>query len=521
MFPSLATALQVVSYAIFLAMSSTTTDKNQPSDPNINKGSVDMLQLSARSASKEMSEGRITAEELMIATLDRIEKLNPKYKAIHSLRSRSELINEAKRCDQQNNKLSNQGKLCGIPIAIKDLSNAAGLPTTMGGSPLHYFNYPSESDLFVQRIQEEGAIVIGKTNAPELGLGSHTYNRRWGITRNAYDPNKSAGGSSGGAAAALATRMLAIADGSDMMGSLRNPAGWNNLYSHRPTAGIIEDNSPPNPTNPLPYPISTVGPMARSPLDLALLLEVMATPKSFNAAEVADKPSVEGMRIAWLGNAIDYPVENGILNLCRSALHSFSDIGVTIDDLNDPVFDSQELWKSWTTIRSKIVSTSFPLPAPLLRLLLPLIPVREELKWEVQRGLNISEGECAEAAKIAATWSKHLEEVLFEKYDALALPTAQTWAFPAEWKFPQEIGGKHMDTYHRWMEIVLPGSLAGLPCTTIPAGFAEDDEGRRTNRCMGIQLLGKRESDAKLLNIAQAYHGVADWPSAVQPPLVV
>jgi hypothetical protein len=171
--------------------------------------SPELLDLSARSLAESLSNGSTTAEDLMKATLERIDRFNPKFNAIVSLRDREELLEEARQCDKQRS----TGKLCGIPIAIKDLSNVAGLPTTMGGSLLYRFNYPSVSDVFVQRILDEGAIVIGKTNAPELGVGSHTFNKRWGTTVNPYDTTRSAGGSSGGAGVALATRMLCLADG--------------------------------------------------------------------------------------------------------------------------------------------------------------------------------------------------------------------------------------------------------------------------------------------------------------------
>ena len=385
----------------------------------------------------------------------------------------------------------------------------------MGGSPLFRYNYPTTSDPFAKHILDEGAIVIGKTNTPELGVGSHTFNKRWGTTVNPYDPTKSAGGSSGGAAVALATRMLCLADGSDMMGSLRNPAGWNNCYSHRPTAGIIAESTGPNSpdVNPLAYPISTPGPMARTPKDLALLLDIMAGTSKFDVDTFEDRPNIEGMKIAWLGDWNgEIPVEEGICTLCRESLLSFAKKGAIVDDMPEPVFGIKELWKSWTTVRCKIIAgNNFNYPSLLLRAFLLVAPMREELKWEIRRGLEVSEEDCKQAGDIAQQWSARLEE-LFSEYDALALPTAQTWPFPAEWRWPQQIEGTEMTTYHKWMEIAMPGSLAGVPCTTIPAGFGKN------GLPMGIQLLGKRGDDAKLLNMAQAYHAEVDWPSKRPPP---
>jgi Asp-tRNA(Asn)/Glu-tRNA(Gln) amidotransferase A subunit family amidase len=230
----------------------------------------EILGWDATRLSEELESGEITATALMNLTLARIDELNPTLNAIILLRHRDELLEQARIADASPRK----GWLHGIPTAIKDLSNIRRLPTTMGGSPLYPDFVPSDSDPFVDRLLEAGCIVIGKTNAPESGLGSHTFNDRWGTTFNPYSTQNSAGGSSGGAAVALSARMLAFADGSDMMGSLRNPAGWNNVYSIRPTAGLIEPDTTDG--NLLPYPISTVGPMARSPRDLARLLETMA-----------------------------------------------------------------------------------------------------------------------------------------------------------------------------------------------------------------------------------------------------
>jgi amidase len=297
-----------------------------------------------------------------------------------------------------------------------------------------------------------------------------------------------------------------------MMGSLRNPAGWNNIYSCRPSAGMIDSDNAATPENPLQYPISTPGPMARNPMDVAFLLEIMATKEKFDANDVKESPSVDGMRIAWLGDwGGAYPMEDGILELCRGALDTFSEIGVTVDDL-EAIFDDKDLWRSWTTIRSKVISGNFPIPKPLLRVFLFFAPIRDELKWEVRRSIDISKDECTQAGEIANEWSQCLTD-LFQKYDALALPTAQTWAFPADWRWPQEIARRKMDTYHRWMECTLPGSLGGLPCVTIPAGFGEN------GLPMGVQLLGKRGTDAKVLNLAQAYHVRNDWPGNNPPAL--
>ena len=241
-----------------------------------------LLQHDASTLSTLLERREVSAAKLMEETLQRIDDINPVVNALISLRSRQDLLTAAKEADAELDEGRKRGTLHGIPIAIKDLSDTAGILSTKGGSPMHSDRIPDTDDLFVSRLKEAGAIVIGKTNAPELGLGSHTFNQQFGTTYNPYDKSLTAGGSSGGAAVAISTSMLCIADGSDMMGSLRNPAGWNNIYSLRPTAGMIDENSANNNNNNnnnkavLPYPISTCGPMARTPRDLSLLLDILA-----------------------------------------------------------------------------------------------------------------------------------------------------------------------------------------------------------------------------------------------------
>jgi amidase len=465
----------------------------------------DILCLDAYTLSKEMESGHVTSLQLMKATLERIQEVNPELRALINVLPDSILLEKASEADKN----PRQGWLHGIPIAIKDLSDAAGFPTTLGGSPLvSHTNVAKTSDDFCQRLEDAGAIVIGKTNAPEHGLGSNTFNRKWGSTLNPYLREKSAGGSSGGAAVAIAARMLCMADGSDMMGSLRNPAGWNNIYSHRPTAGMMRQNGKSDDCDPLAYPISTVGPMARAPRDLALLLETMSE-NVFHALSLPS--SVHGMRIGWLGDWDGaYIMEPGIQELCRKALNTFQQAGVKIHDINKPLFDAAKLWDSWTTIRSRIVSTAAI--ADYGKDTLLTSEVKNEFIWEVKRGLALKDSQVQDAAKVAQDWSDYASAV-FEVYDALALPTAQVWPFDAKLNWPRSICDREMDTYHRWMEVVVPCSLGGLPCVTIPAGFGEQ------GLPMGIQLLGARGSDVKLLALAQAYHVHTDWPSK-RPPLV-
>jgi amidase len=473
--------------------------------PNANTENI--LSMDACSLSKELEARRLTAEQLMEATLHRIEELNPRCNAIISLRDREELLDEARQADR----IPRKGWLHGIPVAVKDLSHVAGIPSTMGGSPLYQNFTPAINDPFVTNILGQGAIVIGKTNTPESGLGSHTFNSKWGTTTNPFNSSKSSGGSSGGAAVAVSTRMLCIADGTDMMGSLRNPAGWNNLFSHRPTAGMIPGAIPDN-VNPLDYPISTAGPMARSPMDVAHLLEAMAGNDKFDSSTVSSNGSVKGMRIGWLGDwGREYSFEEEIIPLCRKALDVLNqNENVVVDDLSDtPLFEANKLWKSWNNVRGAVVSSSFIQLFGENRLLGDDSQIKDNLKWEISKGKEVTKEDLKQAGEVAKEWASCLETV-FDKYDALALPSAQVWPFPSEWEWPKHIGEKDMDTYHRWMEVAVPVSFGGLPCSTIPAGFGDN------GLPMGVQLFGKRGDDTKLLRIAQAYHKHTKWPHKIE-----
>jgi amidase len=355
-----------------------------------------------------------------------------------------------------------------LPIAIKDLADAKGVPTSQG-SPAFAGQVAARDSLHVARLRAAGAIVIGKTNTPEFGLGSHTYNPVHGVTCNPFDKTRSCGGSSGGAAVALASGMLSIADGSDMMGSLRNPAGWCNVYGMRPTWGLV----PATPEGEsFLHPISTNGPMARSPGDLALMLGVMGGPEARQpygcaAPDLSVGAGVNGARIAWLadwGGA--FPYEEGIAPLCEAALEVLAEQGAEVEPLSPP-FDWDLLWHSWTTLRSWAIAAQL---GPLLEAPETRDQLKPEAIWEIERGRALSALEVHKASEIRSEWFR-VAAGLFETYDALALPTAQVWPFPVEWDWPREVAGHAMDSYHRWMEVMVPASLAGLPAVAMPAGF--------------------------------------------------
>ena len=442
----------------------------------------------------------LSCVEVMADHLDRIARLNPVHNAIVSLRPADDLLAEAAAADAELAAGRSRGWLHGIPQAPKDLTETAGI-ATVRGSPLFRDHVPRHDSILVERLRRAGAIVIGKTNVSEFGLGSHSYNPVFGTTRNAIDPGLSAGGSSGGAAVALATGMLAVADGSDMMGSLRNPAGWNGVFGFRPSFGRV-------PRGPVPElyldQISTEGPMARDVADLAMLFSTIAghdprVPMSLDGDGAGFAhllvPATRGLRIGWLGDLGGHlPTQPGVLETCEAALRVFEDLGAIVTPLR-PGFAMERLWECWTTLRSWLIAASLGTlwdnPASRAQM-------KPEAIWEIERGRSLGVAQVHAASMLRSAWHGHLLG-LFAEHDFLVLPTAQLFPFDAALDWPREIAGRAMDSYHRWMEVVVPASLAGVPVLAAPAGLGPG------GLPMGIQIIGPPRSDRAVLELGHAY----------------
>ncbi|GHG79903.1 amidase [Pseudodonghicola xiamenensis] len=460
-----------------------------------------LTRLSAAQLLADLGSRRVSAEELMQETLARIDAVNPAVNAIVALRDSDELMEEARAADQG----PPRGPLHGLPIAVKDLVDVAGIVSCHGSAAMAG-HIPKADELLAARLRAAGAILIGKTNVPEFGLGSHTFNAVYGATKNPYDPAMSCGGSSGGAAVALATGMTALADGSDMMGSLRNPAAWNNVYGFRPSWGLV----PSEPAGDLfLHQLATLGPMGRSPEDIALLLDVIAGPDPRQPNNLRHQPAApltpvdpKGMRIGWLGDwGGAYAMEPGIIELCESGLKVFEEMGAHVETLAPP-FSAAALWEAWITLRSWQVGAGL---APLMEQPAQRAKLKDTAIWEAERGLGLSAMEVHRASVIRSDWFRKVVALL-EDYDALVLPTAQAWPFDVNVPWPTSIAGRAMDTYHRWMEVVVPVSITGLPSLAVPAGFG--DQGLP----MGFQIFGRRGADVQILALGAAYHAATEWP---------
>ncbi len=474
----------------------------------------DICRLDAHQLSQAIHARSVSCVEVMTAYLDHIERVNPRVNAIVSLEPREALLRQAQDRDASLGRGESLGWMHGFPHAVKDLQPTRGIRTTQG-SPLFASFVPDADSIVVERLRGAGAILIGKTNVPEFGLGSHSFNEVFGATRNAYDPSKTAGGSSGGAAVALALRMLPVADGGDHAGSLRNPAAFNNVLGFRPTFGCV----PHAELDTFVPALSVLGPMARTATDLARLLSVMSgydpraplssreSPARFTAPLTRD---VTGTRVGWLGDFGGYlPFEPGVLELARSALPALASVGCVVDEvqLDHPM---ERVWRSWLPLRAyqvgSVLKELHADPARRARM-------KPEACWEVESGTRLSAYELADASVERGVWYRAVCR-LFERFDYLALPSAQVFPFDIDLRWPREIAGRAMDTYHRWMEVTVPITMSGCPALNVPVGF------NAAGLPMGIQLVGRHHDELGCLQLAHAYEQVTGWVERRPPPLV-
>jgi amidase len=474
----------------------------------------EIVMMDGVSLARAIKSKQVSCVEVMNAYLDHIERLNPRVNAIVSLQDREGLLRQAKERDEQLAHGEYMGWMHGFPQAIKDLAATKGIRTTRG-SPLFKDDVPQVDAVFVERMKRAGSIIIGKTNTPEFGLGSHTYNNVFGTTLNAYDQTKTAGGSSGGAAVALALRMLPVADGSDHAGSLRNPAAFNNVLGFRPSYGRVPSPGRDVFTAALGVP----GPMARTVPDLAMLLSVQSGYDPRAPLSIREDPAqytgrlqrdFKGTRIAWLGDFGGYlPFERGVLDLCKSALKVLESLGCTVEDAR-PDFPVEQVWQNWLKLRAW--QAGDPIRAlyndPAKRALM-----KPEAQWEVENGLKVTMFELADALAVRTLWYQAVRRFM-DEYEYFVLPSAQVFPFHAPIDWPKEISGKAMDTYHRWMEVVIPVTMSGCPALNVPVGF--NDRGLP----MGIQIVGRNHAELSCLQLAFAYTEATGWTEKKRPALL-
>lgn len=452
---------------------------------------------------------RFSAVEVLDDHLDRIAAVNPLLNAIVTLDADGARA-AARAADAALARGEALGALHGLPIAVKDLADTAGMRTTYG-SPLFRDHVPAQDALVVERLRAAGAIVIGKTNTSEFGAGSQTFNTVFGITRNPYDPARTPGGSSGGAAAAVAARMLPLADGSDLGASVRNPASFCNLVGIRPTAGRI----PADPGVADPWsPFSVTGAFGRSVADATLLLRALAgrDPRSPLSA-LEDLPveleqrldgPVAGTRIAWSRDLGGLPVEPAVTAALEPARAVLAGLGCEVRDAEPDLACADETFDTLRGVAFVAAHGAKVAETP--------DQVKETIHWNVAHGRAL-DGEAVARAITLRGRAFHELRGFLERHELLALPTSQVVPFPVEVEWPRTIAGEQMEHYIAWLRSCSRISVTGHPAVSVPVGFTP------AGLPVGLQLVGRHGGEAALLRVAAALERALAPVTAREPAL--
>lgn len=456
---------------------------------------TDLVDRSAVELAGMVRRREVSARELLAACLARIDEWNPHVNAIPTLVPEMAAA-WADEADRRTAAGEEVGVLHGLPVAHKDLELTAGIRTTMG-SPLLVDFVPDEDGLVVQRLRAAGAVTIGKTNTPEFGAGSQTFNPVFGATRNPYDLAKTCGGSSGGAAVALATGMIPIADGSDMGGSLRNPASFCNVVGLRPSYGRV----PSWPTATPWSGLGTSGAMARTVDDLALQLQAIAGPDdripislpepgSAFARVVADPPlDPTGLRVAW-SPTLGLPVDPAVRAALADVPDRLSDLGCVVSDDMPDLSGARDVFQTLRAWHFEISGGAFYDRAP--------DQLKDTIRWNIElaRSLRLTDH-----ARASVAQARILERVrgFFDRYDVLALPTVQVLPFDVDLDWPRSVDGEPMETYIDWMRSCCDVSVTGCPAVSMPATFT------LAGLPVGVQFVGRPRGDVDLLRFARVW----------------
>jgi amidase len=457
-----------------------------------------------------LRDGALSAREVTRAHLDRIELVNPAVNAVVTLVA-DQALAQADAADQRHAAGAELPVLHGLPILHKDTHATAGIRTTMG-SPILADNVPAADELIIARLRAAGTIALGKTNVPEFAAGSHTFNPLFGITRNPYDLTRTAGGSSGGAAVALATGMCPIAEGSDFGGSLRNPAAFCNVVGLRPSIGRV-------PTHPDPFPwhnLGVGGPMARSVDDVALLLSVIAGPDPRVPVSLSEPgsafaqvhlPDPRGLRIAvgaGFGGAL--PIEPEIVGAIEAAGRVFEGLGAHVEpampDLRGAAeaFDIRRAWLFDANL-GPVLDACGDRVGDL---------VKATIRGNVEQGRALRTADLARSERLLAALYERTAE-FFDSYDALLVPTTQVLPFDVHTEYPTRIGDHQLSSYLDWMRSCCDITTTGAPAISVPAGFSRD------GLPIGLQIVGRHRGEAALLGIAKLFEQATRYGEA-RPP---
>jgi amidase len=452
---------------------------------------------------------KVSPLEVMQAVLARIDAVNPRINAYVTV-ARESALAAARRATAALRRRAALPPLFGIPVSIKDLTATKGIRTT-SGSKIFEHHVPSEDALEVERLKAAGAIVVGKTNTPEFGAGGNTFNAVFGATRNPWNPALTSGGSSGGAAAALATGMGPLAQGSDLGGSLRMPAAFCGVVGFRTTPGLI----PVYPKDLAWDTLSVTGPMGRTIGDVALMLSAMAgpddraplsydvDPRAFRAA--VRRPSIAGWRVAWtpdLGGLV--PVDAEVARVASSATEVFRSLRARVRTASPSFVEVGEIVLATRGLSMVALHAD--------RLAEWREVMQRGLVWNIEQGLGLTSRDIARGEKLrTALW--HRVRRFMEAFDLLVLPTVPLQPFPIEQPYPTELDGKPVGHYIEWAFLTYAITLTGLPAISVPAGFTRD------GLPVGIQIVGHRRQEAAVLRAAAAFEAAMPWAHRI-PPVV-
>jgi amidase len=460
-------------------------------------GSPELCFLTAADLAQRIRARDVSCEEVIRAHIHQIERVNPAVNAIVTFVPEQALA-AARAADAALTRGCAPGPeaapLYGLPVAHKDLVLTKGIRTTFG-SPLYRDFVPDSDSLIVERLKSAGAITLGKTNTPEFGAGSQTFNTVFGATRNPYDPSKTCGGSSGGAAVALACGMVPIADGSDLGGSLRNPASFCNVAGFRPSPGRV----PSWPVFNAWYPLSVVGPMARTAGDLALQMAAIAGPDPRAPISLAEPGSIfrqplersfKGTRLAWSRDLGGLPVDPRVTAVLEAQRCVFEDLGMIVEDAQPDLANADEVFK---VLRAYNFELSY---GTLLE------SKREQMKdtvvWNIEQGAQLTGPELGRAER-NRTELYHRVRRFMERYAFLAAPVVQVLPFDVEQPWVTEINGQRMHTYVDWMQSCYFITVTGLPAISVPCGFSGE------GLPVGLQIVGRHQDDFGVLQLAHAF----------------
>jgi amidase len=449
---------------------------------------------------------KLSASQVVRAHLDQIERVNPTVNAIVTLTAEQAMA-DAQSADRTLAATGPIGPLHGLPVAHKDLFVTKGVRTTFG-SPIYKDFVPDVDALPVERLKKAGGISVGKTNTPEFGAGSQTFNAVFGATKNPYDPTKTCGGSSGGGAVALACGMVAIADGTDLAGSLRNPANFCNVVGHRPSVGRV-----PNwPDQVGWYPFTVAGPMARNVKDMALAMSVMAGPDDRSpialelSGDLFNRPlarDFRGCTIAFSRTLGGLPVEPEVLQVMDAARPVLAQLGCKIVDAEPDLSEADDVFMLWRAWRTELRIS------PLMEK--HRSALKETVIWNAEQGLPITGPQLARA-EAKRTELYHRMREFMSRHEFLVLPVNQVAPFPVDQEYPTQINGVAMKTYIDWQKTCYHITTVGNPAISVPAGFTS------TGLPVGLQIVGRHRDDFGVLQLAHAFESRTQH-GRIRPPI--